>query len=129
MSKIYCCEFGNKDISCKRVFQEENEEDANRYAQRRAGGMGARMQIKVIRDGQRIYQMVVFSKKENEGYVNIKSNKIMTLKRSDIKSSISTTLPEEAKTFLSSVTGVSFDEESDADSSKQESFIRKLLFV
>lgn len=129
MSKIYCCEFGNKDIFCKKVFQEENEEEANRYSQQRAGGMSARMQIKVIRDGQKIYQMVVFSKKENEGYVNIKSNKIMTLKRSDIKSSIKSTLPEEVKTFLSSVTGVSFDEESDTELSKQESFIRKLFFV
>lgn len=131
MSKIYCCEFSDNQIECKRVFQEESEEDANKYSQRRAGGMSAKMQLKVIREGQKLYQFVVFTEKENKGYVNIKSNKVLSLKRNNISESLKSALPKEAIEFLSSVTGINFDSEEseEFDDKKQESFLKKMLFL
>lgn len=134
MSRIYCCEFGNDEIECKRVFQENNEEEANRFSQRRAGGLNAKMQLKVIRDGQKLYQFVVFTNKDNTGYINIKSNKILSLKRNDIANSIESTFPKTALEYLSSVTGINFNgdknkNEEDVDKEKQESFLRKMFLI
>ena len=129
MSKIYCCEFGNKQINCKRVFQEENAAEANRFAQKRAGGISAEMNVKVIRDGQKIYQIVCFSKGDS-GYFNLSCNKILQLKKGDkVAESLAQNLPEEALSFLTQLTGVEFNNGNEnASSEKQEAFLRKMFF-
>jgi len=135
MSKIYCCEYGNKQIDCKRVFQEENAAEANRFAQRRAGGMSTEMNVKVIRDGQKIYQLVCFSKGD-AGYINISCNKILQLKKGDkVAESISQNLPEEAVNFLNQLTGVDFNIKNDSENTssdsneKQEAFLRRMFTI
>lgn len=124
MSKIYVCEFKSGQLECKRVFQEENEEDANKFAQRRAGGIRASLNVKVIRDGAKIYQIVSFTTKKNEGLLCLKNNKTLALNKSNISDSINKTLPEEVKAYLTSITGVTFDD-SDSTSSDESGDVQQ----
>lgn len=106
MSRIYVCEFGKDKIICRRVFQEGCDTEANRYAQRRAGGMNSLILDEAIRDGVRIYQILSFQSKEGEGYFCIKNNKVLFLKRGDVVDSLKENLPPEVLAYISDLTGV-----------------------
>lgn len=118
MSKIYVCEYTKDSIECKRVFQEESDGEANRFAQRRAGGMRAELKTETIRDGAKLYQIILFKTDENSGYFCLSNNKMLSLKKSDILESIKQTLPEEVKNTISKLTGVNMDK-NDSENNDQ----------
>lgn len=125
MSRIYVCEYENEEITLKRIFNEDNEDAANKYAQKLAGGLRPNILTTSIRDGQKIYNIISFAESESKGVFCIKNNKMLTLKRNDIIESLKQTLPEEVKKYLTNLTKCKLSSEPN---SKQESFIKTLLF-
>lgn len=134
MSKIYVCEYFDGKITCKRVMMENNEETANKFAQKKAGGLSAKINTNVIRDGSKIYTLTIFSKKDREGYFVLQSNKTLSLNKSDIEKSLEK-LPEELKQIIEKVVGKKLGKDnnndlgdnSEVEETKQESILRYCL--
>ena len=143
MSKIYVCEYSDGKITCKRVMMENNEETANKFAQKKAGGLSAKIDTHVVKDGSKIYTLTVFSSKDKEGYFVLQSNKILTLNKSNIEKDLAKA-PNELKQIIEKLVGKklgednsnnnseenaeqSYDENAKGDETKQESILRYCL--
>ena len=113
MSKIFVCQYENNTIECKKVYGEESDLDANRFAQKKAGGVSATPRVKIVRDGSKIFQLLVFSKENQKGYFCLSCTKPLALKKNDIEGSISALCPDELINFIKSLTGASLENKSD----------------
>lgn len=135
MSKLYVCEYTNGEITCKKVLADGNEEVANKFAQKKAGGMSAKIDTHVVRDGSKIYTLTVFSGKEKEGYFVLQSTKPLSLNKSNIKKSL-LKAPDELKSIIEKLIGKKLSEEEettdenteqDSEETKQESILKYCL--
>lgn len=115
MSKLYVCEYTNGEITCKKILADGNEEIANKFAQKKAGGMSAKIDTHVIRDGSKIYTLTVFSGKEKEGYFVLQSTKPLSLNKSDIEKSLQKA-PDELKSIIEKLIGKKLGEEEETTS-------------
>ena len=131
MSKLYVCEYADGAITCKKIMMENNEELANKFAQKKAGGMSAKIDTHVVRDGSKIYTLTVFSSKDKEGYFVLQSNKPLSLNKSNIEKDL-TKAPKELKQIIEKLVGKKLGEEqqpteeenAESDDTKQESILK-----
>lgn len=134
MSKLYVCEYVDGAITCKKIMMENNEELANKFAQKKAGGMSAKIDTHVVRDGSKIYTLTVFSSKDKEGYFVLQSSKPLSLSKSNIEKDLSKA-PKELKQIIEKLVGKKLGEEQqsteeenlESDGIKQESILRYCL--
>ena len=134
MSKLYVCEYADGAITCKKIMMENNEELANKFAQKKAGGMSAKIDTHVVRDGSKIYTLTVFSSKDKEGYFVLQSSKPLSLSKSNIEKDLSKA-PKELKQIIEKLVGKKLGEEQqsteeenlESDDIKQESILRYCL--
>ena len=137
MSKLYICEYSDGKITCKKVMTENNEQIANKFAQKKAGGMSAKIDTHVVKDGSKIYTLTVFSGKDKEGYFVLQSNKPLSLNRSNIEKDLAKA-PNELKQIIENLIGKKLGEDdnnnsekenAEGDETKQESILRYCLGV
>lgn len=142
MSKLYICEYTDGKITCKKIMTEDNEQIANKFAQKKAGGMSAKIDTHVVKDGSKIYTLTVFSGKDKEGYFVLQSNKPLTLNKSNIEKDLAKA-PNELKQIIEKLVGKklgednnnnseenaeqSNNENAEGDETKQESILRYCL--
>lgn len=136
MSKLYVCEYTNGEITCKKVLADGNEEVANKFAQKKAGGMSAKIDTHVVRDGSKIYTLTVFSGKDKEGYFVLQSTRPLSLNKSKIQKDLEKA-PDELKSIIEKLIGKKLGEEENTsddenieqenDETKQESILRYCL--
>lgn len=130
MSKLYVCEYKDGAITCKKIMMETNEELANKFAQKKAGGMSANIDTHVIRDGSKIYTLTVFSSKDKEGYFVLQSSKPLSLNKSNIEKDLEKA-PDELKSIIEKLIGkkLGSDEQiSEEDSENKQESILKYCF-
>ena len=133
MSKLYVCEYADGAITCKKIMMENNEELANKFAQKKAGGMSAKIDTHVVRDGSKIYTLTVFSSKDKEGYFVLQSSKPLSLSKSNIEKDLAKA-PKELKQIIEKLVGKKLGEEQpteeenvESDDIKQESILKYCL--
>lgn len=133
MSKLYVCEYADGAITCKKIMMENNEELANKFAQKKAGGMAAKIDTHVVRDGSKIYTLTVFSSKDKEGYFVLQSSKPLSLSKSNIEKDLAKA-PKELKQIIEKLVGKKLGEEQpteeenlESDDIKQESILKYCL--
>ncbi len=133
MSKLYVCEYVDGAITCKKIMMENNEELANKFAQKKAGGMSAKIDTHVVRDGSKIYTLTVFSSKDKEGYFVLQSSKPLSLSKSNIEKDLAKA-PKELKQIIEKLVGKKLGEEQpteeenvESDDIKQESILKYCL--
>lgn len=133
MSKLYVCEYADGAITCKKVMMENNEELANKFAQKKAGGMSAKIDTHVVRDGSKIYTLTVFSSKDKEGYFVLQSSKPLSLSKNNIEKDLAKA-PKELKQIIEKLVGKKLGEEQpteeenvESDDIKQESILKYCL--
>ena len=129
MSKLYVCEYADGKVTCKKIMMENNEDLANRFAQKKAGGMSAKIDTHVVRDGSKIYTLTVFSSNDKEGYFVLQSSKPLSLSKNNIEKDLAKA-PKELKQIIEKLVGKKLGSEEqvseeDQDSeNKQESILK-----